>query len=179
MTWIQTYTGRAFDLLEPTPDMVCIEDIAHHLALINRFTGATREPYSVAQHSVLCSTIVSERLALTALLHDAAEAYCTDLSRPMKEAMRSVHGFDAYKLISERVEQAIGDKFGVELVHLADEVKHADMSMLGAERVHLHHSAPRAWDWPHHPASLLSHELTPWPWRMAEARFLDLFAFLA
>ncbi len=28
INWIPTYTGIAFDLLEPTPDMVCAEDIA-------------------------------------------------------------------------------------------------------------------------------------------------------
>ena len=56
--WIQTYTGKAFDLLNPTPEMVEVTDIAHHLALINRFTGATAVPYSVAQHSVLVSQVV-------------------------------------------------------------------------------------------------------------------------
>lgn len=176
MTWIQTFTGKAFDLLNPTPDMVCIEDIAHHLALINRFTGATREPYSVAQHSVLCSTLVSPELQLAALLHDASEAYCADLSRPMKEAMRATPGgYDAYRRISDRVDGAIGMRFGVELVVLDPAIRYADMSMLGAERIHLHHSAPRAWDWEHHPAALHPFDLQPWPWREAERRFLDRF----
>jgi hypothetical protein len=178
MTWIQTYTGKAFDLLAPTPDMVCIEDIAHHLALINRFTGATREPYSVAQHSVLCSVIVPAGLELTALLHDAAEAYCTDLSRPMKEAMRACGGYEGYKQISERVERVIGLKYGVGLVDLDPAVKHADMSMLGAERAHLHHSAPRAWDWEHHPVSLPGWAIGPWSWAGAESAFLDRFRSL-
>ncbi len=179
MTWIQTYTGKAFDLLAPTTDMVCIEDIAHHLALINRFTGATRVPYSVAQHSVMASTLVPSELMLTALLHDAAEAYCTDISRPMKEAMRATPGgYDAYAQITERVERVIGDKYGVELVHLDPVVKHADMSMLGAERVHLHHSVPRAWDWEHHPAELSPSEISPWLWHDAERRFLSRFAVL-
>jgi hypothetical protein len=180
VTWIQTYTGKAFDLLDPTPDMVCIEDIAHHLALINRFTGATREPYSVAQHSVLCSRIVPHHLALTALLHDAAEAYCTDVSRPMKEAMRRlVGGPTPYDHISERVECAISLKFGVDLVRLPPEVTHADMSMLGAERRHLHPSEPRAWDWDHHPAYFHPVDINPWPWQAAERAFLGRFKDLA
>jgi uncharacterized protein len=180
MTWIQTYTGKAFDLLTPTPDMVCIEDIAHHLALINRFTGATQKPYSVAQHSVLVAGLVPAPLKLAALLHDAAEAYCTDISRPMKEAMRAMcKGFPTpYDLVVERVEEVIGRKFGVELVRLDPAIKHADMSMLGAERVHLHHSQPRAWDWEHHPAQLLPAEINPWSWGVAEAAFLAAFAEL-
>ncbi len=176
MTWIQTYTGKAFDLLAPTTDMVCIEDIAHHLALINRFTGATAEPYSVAQHSVLCSLIVPPGLELRALLHDAAEAYCTDLSRPMKEAMRASGGYEGYGKITERVERVIGEKFGVELVELGPVIKHADMSLLGAERIHLHHSAPREWDWEHHPVELHPSQINPWSWRGAELRFLSRFA---
>lgn len=52
--FICTYTGRKFYPLDPRPEDVCIEDIAHALALVNRFGGHTRVPYSVAQHSVLC-----------------------------------------------------------------------------------------------------------------------------
>ena len=51
--WVQTRTGLAFDLLEPTPDMVEAMDIAWSLSLINRFNGHSRYPYSVAQHCVL------------------------------------------------------------------------------------------------------------------------------
>jgi hypothetical protein len=186
MTWIQTFTGKAFDLLDPKPEMVCIEDIAHHLALINRFTGATREPYSVAQHSVLCSWIVPPELALTALLHDAPEAYVTDVPRPLKEAMRkiasahagdwSVQDASDYDKVEEYVQAAVGRRFGVELVDLDPRVKHADLVMLATERVHLHSSQQRDWDLgvaPHH--DFAQGEIEPWPWREAEIRFLARF----
>lgn len=178
MTWIQTYTGKAFDLLRPSADMVCVEDIAHHLALINRFTGATAEPYSVAQHSVLCSYLVEPELALTALLHDASEAYVTDVSRPLKEAMRAdAHGRTSYDRIAARVEAAIEERFDVALVHLPDAVKRADMRMLATERVHLHHSQPREWDqeWLATPVNFKASEIVPWHWRIAEGRFLARF----
>lgn len=178
MTWIQTFTGRAFDLLKPTPEMVCIEDIAHHLALINRFTGATREPYSVAQHSVLCSLIVPPELALTALLHDAAEAYVADVSRPLKEAMRYYEAEPAYDWINERVEIAVGARFGLDLVKLAPEVKHADLVMLATERVHFHSSSPREWDFGVEPHAFTPEEIRPWPWQIAEAEFRARFAEL-
>lgn len=51
--WFQTYTGRVWRPLDPQPEDVVQEDIAHALALTNRFNGATREPYSVAQHCCL------------------------------------------------------------------------------------------------------------------------------
>lgn len=185
-TWIQTYTGKAFDLLNPQPDMVCVEDIAHHLSLINRFTGATAEPYSVAQHSVLCACIVPRELALTALLHDAAEAYVTDVSRPLKEAMRATDrvsnglAVTAYDRLAWRVEEAIGNRFGLDLVNLHPTVKAADMTMLATERVHLHHSAPKEWDVNVAPfTGFLASEIAPWSWRVAERTFLRVYEYVS
>ena len=36
---ITTYTGRHIDPVNPDPDMICIEDIAHALSLICRGNG--------------------------------------------------------------------------------------------------------------------------------------------
>jgi uncharacterized protein len=178
MTWIQTFTGKAFDLLKPDASMVCVEDIAHHLALINRFTGATAVPYSVAQHSVLVSRVVPPELALPALLHDAAEAYATDVSRPLKEAMRSLNYGrpTAYDAISREIERVIGERFGVEIVHLDPRIKDADMRMLATERVHLHHSAPKSWDWKAEAYAMCPSDIAPWPWYESERLFLVRFA---
>lgn len=94
-SWIQTHTGRKVFPLWLKASDVCIEDIAHHLSHLCRFTGATKEFYSVAQHSVYVSLQCvdglknaddGERnlLALCGLLHDASEAYLIDLPRPLK-----------------------------------------------------------------------------------------------
>src|SRR5271166_4295857 len=87
-SYIQTYTGIRFDILNPTPEMITIDDIAHHLANCCRFTGAVKWHYSVAQHSYYASLIAGPqwrpRLALEALMHDASEAYICDMARPMK-----------------------------------------------------------------------------------------------
>ncbi len=85
MTFIETYTGRRFYPLDPNPDDVCIEDIAHALARITRFNGhINAEWYSVAEHSVHVSRIVPPEYALAGLLHDASEAYIADVSKPVK-----------------------------------------------------------------------------------------------
>lgn len=56
--WIQVHSGGQFWPLDPRADEVKITDIAHALSLICRFTGHTKEFYSVAQHSVLVARTV-------------------------------------------------------------------------------------------------------------------------
>ena len=117
--WLQTFTGKKIDLINPTREMVDIEDIAHSLSMICRYNGHCRDFYSVAEHSVMVeamgsqillrreaerysgrlsappkptSEIVQQSLAL--LLHDAAEAYIGDLTTPLKRGLESV-GYDA------------------------------------------------------------------------------------
>ncbi|QRF56596.1 hypothetical protein [Variovorax paradoxus] len=97
MTWILTASGADYHLtgtaiLGPEARPILIEDIAHHLAIINRFTGATSRPYSVAEHSLLCCDIAQRAGApafvqLAALMHDAHEAYVSDASSPAKTAI--------------------------------------------------------------------------------------------
>lgn len=89
MIYIQTHSGICFDLLEPNPDSVSIEDIAYSLTALPRYTGHSRLSWSVAQHSLLCCLEAVERElplddTLVALLHDATEAYLGDMSSPLK-----------------------------------------------------------------------------------------------
>ena len=82
--WITTFTGKKFHYKKPALREIDIRDIAHHLSLLCRFTGACREFYSVGEHSIRVAHIVPDKLKLSALLHDAAEAYIGDISRPVK-----------------------------------------------------------------------------------------------
>ena len=81
--WLQTYTGRQFWPLEPDAGDVVIEDIAHALSMLCRFSGHCSRFYSVAEHSVL----VASRTGVHGLLHDAAEAYLLDIVSPLKHLM--------------------------------------------------------------------------------------------
>ncbi len=127
MTYIQTFSGQHFDLTDPQPDTIRIEDIAHALSQINRFTGHTHRPYSVAQHSLQASYIVPPQFALEALLHDAHEAYTGDVSAPLKSLLPD------YRALEDRIESAVRRRFGLP-VGMSPEVKRAVMIMLATER---------------------------------------------
>ncbi len=185
LCWIQTHTGRLFDLLAPTPEMVCVEDVAHALSQICRYTGHTRTHYSVAQHCVLASIVVADELgrpdaALAALLHDAAEAYVGDVSAPLKAAMRTVERCrgiyvprTAYGEIEERVQAAVQRALGrPHALEVDDVVKRADLMLLAAESTVLLGPPPREWHLPEAPARI---EIVPWPAEVAERMFLEAY----
>lgn len=123
---IQVLSGGRFDLLDPRPEDVNLTDIAHALAQLCRFTGHCRPFYSVGQHCLMVSRLVPPELALQGLLHDAAEAYVGDVSRPLKNVLDEVAP-GVLKEIETRVEQAIFTRFDVAwpmdpAVKLADNV---------------------------------------------------------
>ncbi|MEI6061455.1 MAG: HD domain-containing protein, partial [Bacteroidota bacterium] len=99
-TFLTHPKGIAFDILNPKPDMFHIEDIANALANICRFGGQVPIFYSVADHSLrVCQMVQSEdadpRLALTALLHDASEAYLGDVITPLKLQLSEYRAIEA------------------------------------------------------------------------------------
>ena len=104
---IRTVTGRDVDLLDPQPQAIAIEDIAHGLAHTCRFSGQSARFYSVAEHAIRVSHMVPARDALVALLHDASEAYLSDLVSPLK-ALGDLAG---YRAIESRLMQAIYRRF--------------------------------------------------------------------
>ncbi len=82
--WIMTYTGRKFYPLDPRIEDIHIDDIVNGLSMKCRFVGQCKTFYSVAQHSDLVSRKCKKEYALRGLMHDAAEAYLPDISRPIK-----------------------------------------------------------------------------------------------
>lgn len=89
MSTMNTYTGKIFDPMNMTEEDIAIEDIAHALSLTCRGGGHVRYFYSVAQHSINCMLEAkargwSDRMQLACLLHDASEAYISDVIRPVK-----------------------------------------------------------------------------------------------
>ena len=165
MTWVQTYTGKRFELLVPRPDLVDLEDIAHALSLQNRFNGHTRRPYNVAQHSVLVARAVDHLSAvyqLQALMHDAAEAYIGDLVRPVKM-------FDSYYVETEAKVWAAVCEFFELPVDLHPDVKVADNVLLSTEARDLFSKDMRD-QWEELPKPLES-MIVPWSAQYAEQAF--------
>jgi hypothetical protein len=141
--WIQTFTGKAFDPFDPKPEDICIEDIAHALANVCRFTGHSRQFYSVAQHSVEVATRLPHELQAAALLHDASEAYLTDLPRPIKRRPE----FQFYREAEERLQQAIYRRFGLKpSLEQAARIKQMDKQMLMLEKQLLLGKCAKPWD---------------------------------
>lgn len=127
--WIQTYKGNVFDIVNPTDDMIDIEDVAHSLSLQCRYNGHCKKFFSVAEHSWIMSKIVSKDAAVYALLHDAAEAYIGDVPRPIKLLIPEI------KKIENNILQVLLEKFQVILSQeIIDEVKTIDNRMLLTEK---------------------------------------------
>ena len=92
MSFITTYTKKYFDPLNVDESLLDIKDIAHALSLICRGNGHVQHFYSVAQHSLACAKEAKVRgyekeIILGCLLHDASEAYLSDVTRPIKQEL--------------------------------------------------------------------------------------------
>jgi len=121
VSWILTYSGKKFFPLEPVFEDIDVVDIAHSLAQQCRFNGHCRPFYSVAEHSVRVSRIVPASDALWGLLHDASEAYVSDLPRPLKGLVPE------FSAAEERLQQLIARRFDLpwpipDCVHEADNI---------------------------------------------------------
>lgn len=166
--WMITASGRRYYPLDPRADEVDINDIAHSLAKQCRWGGHCPKFYSVAEHSVLVSTQVPREHALTALLHDATEAYLVDVPRPIKAHLPE---YKKLELLNWRV---IAERFQLP-DNLPQCVIDADNAVLLAEANEFHtYNGMCAIDIgvAMQPARVRIHNLLP---ETAKQRFLDRF----
>ena len=92
---LTTHTGLVWDFGNLSKCVVDVRDVARALSNLCRFGGHTRQFYSVAQHSVLCSYTVPGEYAAEALIHDAHEAYVVDIPAPLKERLPDYRDLEA------------------------------------------------------------------------------------
>lgn len=83
-----THSGILFNMLDPDPDDILIEDIAVHLSRIARWNGGTHQFYSVAEHCCRCCDNAKPEDKLACLLHDAEEAYWGDIIATVKSILK-------------------------------------------------------------------------------------------
>ena len=110
MSYITTYTGKHFDPTAPDASLFDIQDIAHALSQTCRGNGHVKTFFSVGQHCINCALEAElrgfpTRVVLACLLHDASEAYMSDVPRPFKHALPS------YVEAEEKLLEMIYEKF--------------------------------------------------------------------
>jgi hypothetical protein len=109
---IITYSGIKFFPNSPDLDSIKTIDIAHALSMLCRANGHYKYFYSVAQHSINCMREsryrgLSDRVQLACLIHDASEAYISDITRPVKALL------DDYKKIEFNLQNKIYEFYGI------------------------------------------------------------------
>ena len=127
---ITTFTGIHFNILEPEFD---IQDIAHALSNTCRYAGHCKLFYSVAEHSVLVSRLMEE-LGLgdpmVGLMHDAHEAYLSDVPSPFKQLLPD------WSKLDKELEQKVYEHFDLSTEH-GTGMKEADVMAYFIERIAL------------------------------------------
>ncbi len=104
---ILTISGKEINPSDIKASDITIEDVARGLSKVCRYAGQRKEFISVAEHSVYVSTCVPKKLALHALLHDAAEAYMGDVPSPIKKLCPD------FSAIEEQFDTAVHASFGI------------------------------------------------------------------
>lgn len=117
-----------------------------------------------------------KQYAVHGLLHDAAEAYIGDISRPVKRSLREVIG-NVLDDIEDRIMGAVSERFGVVWTPEAHEaVKQADNLLLATESRDF--MAPLHPDWHHqwlNGWSVLPEPIQPWTPGRASYEFKKRF----
>ncbi len=167
--WIQTFSGRIFHPTDPRPEEIDLADIAHSLSLQCRFNGHCRIFYSVAEHSVRVSNLLAPEHALWGLLHDAGEAYLTDLPRPVKNQVSD------YRDLEDHLLQKVAERFALPWP-IPSPVHEADDRMLMTEARDLMAPPPASWGIDTTPDPT---PIEPWTAQEAERIFLERFEALS
>ena len=138
-TAIALLSGAYLDLADPDCSVIKPIDIAAGLRA-PRFCGQTRQFYTIAQHCCLVLKLVSPiarqlggdkglQLRRCALMHDAAEAFIHDITRPLKIQLPD------YRAIEARFETRLADAFGWDWTPFRrNTVKAADLQALAIEQ---------------------------------------------
>lgn len=172
---ITTYTGAHFAPTEPDPNEIRLEDIAHALSLLCRGNGHVKQFFSVGQHCLHCAREAlargyGNRVALACLLHDASEAYLSDVPRPFKASLPQ------YRTLENALLELIYQKFLGSPLTASEEakVKEIDDDMLYYDLKVLLNDAPKTPE----PKMVSTFFYEVLPFAQVESEYKDLYAQL-
>jgi hypothetical protein len=148
MTFLVLSTGAELDLRTPRLEHITAEDMAHSLAQATRFAGRCIRPYSVAEHSLLVAEIAERMFGadvharFLAVMHDAHEAYCTDMPSPCKSELGPL-----WARWEANWQLTVHTRFALLSVHAEHHamIKQADLIALATEKRDLLPSSPTPW----------------------------------
>lgn len=160
---ISLVNGGYFDFIDMEQSQYTIEEIAHNLSMICRFTGAVKKHYSVAQHSVLVSLHVPQEHALAALFHDMSEAFMSDINSPLKALLPK------YKEFEIKVEKFMFARMGLKFP-MHPSIKLADIAVFHAENQDL-----RGIESPWAGVERYPKKITPWSSEKARREFMKRY----
>jgi 5'-deoxynucleotidase YfbR-like HD superfamily hydrolase len=130
-----------------------------------RYRGHVKKFYSVAEHSWHVSRHVSPANALWGLLHDAAEAYTSDIPAPLKRELTW------WNNIEGPVMSTVCKRFQMDTEE-PQEVKRVDFNMLADERPIVMSQCVHPWS---EACVANGAKIMCWSPAEAEARFLERF----
>lgn len=179
--YIVVNSGKKFYPFNPSPEMIEIEDVAHALARTCRFNGHTDDHYSVAQHSLIMVELAdrhfdggaSPDFYLKTLLHDAGEAYISDIPAPIKHSIDEVH--TKMSALEDHLLRVMFEKYDLSVDPLLPpEIHDLDMELLKLEKRQVMKDKEGSWgleDVTHHEDI----EIDPSPAMQSKRRFLEKF----
>lgn len=131
--------GRTIDLLDIQPADVSARPLADALSKLNRFSGRSPEPWSVAAHSVLVERLCPPDLGPWAILHDAHETILGDMTTPAVELIASTGRLPGLAgvvaSVKGRIDRVIGAAWGVPVRSVNRDLRRADRIALQAEAI--------------------------------------------
>ena len=134
---MRTVDGKYIDFANPQPDQISLDAIATGLSSECRFGNQLRKHYSVAEHCSHCLDVARRRglsleIKRAVFMHDAAEAFCKDIPKPLKILLPN------YKIIEDRLQRVIEAKYGIANdEETRNAVKAIDLAVLKAEKTAL------------------------------------------
>lgn len=174
--------GRTIDLMNIEPEDVSAELLADALAKLNRFSGRSPEPWSVAAHSVLVERLCPPELGPWALLHDAHETLVGDMTTPAVDLIahmgRIPNLSQKIAQVKGRIDRVIGAAWSVPVRSVSQELRRADRIALQAEAMLMLGASPVLFD-PHddeeidRAMSILMELQAARDWRAARALWLS------